>query len=99
MPRRKKLDFEEEEIDPYYYNGGGSLEYGMDDYDDLTDHMSDAELKALAQYIDAINSGRTGGEEDDDEEEEDEEDYGEADPSYIPPADPLYPGDFDDNEE
>lgn len=97
MPRRKKLDFEEEEIDLYYYNGGGSLEYGMDDYDDPTDHMSDAELKALAQYIDVINGGRAGGK--DEEEEEEKKDYRKVKHLYILPADPLYPGDFDDNEE
>lgn len=97
MPRRKKLNFEEEEINSYYYNGGGSLEYNIDNYNNPTNYMSNTELKALAQYINVINDGRAGGK--DEEEEEEKKDYRKVKHLYILPADPLYPGDFDDDEE
>lgn len=94
MGKRKQIGIEEDE-DPYYYGGAGSLEYGMDDYDDPTENMTPSEIKALANYIDSI---RGGGYEDDESDDSDEE-YDEADTSYVPPADPLYPGEFDDDDE
>lgn len=94
MPRRKKVEYEEEEEEePYYYGGAGSLQYGMDDYDDPTENMTPAEIAALADYVEGIR----GGAYDDEEDDDDDSDYDE--PSYIPPADPLYPGDFDDDDE
>lgn len=83
MPRRKKQQVVEE--DDYC---PGCLEYGMDDYDDPTDHMTPEEIQELAKYISEINGGRgemlypddfiddeaEEGEEDDEDDEEEEED-------------------------
>lgn len=85
MPRRKnqpkKKLVEEEEYCP------GCLEYGMDDYDDPTDHMTPEEIQELAKYITEMNGGmlyppddfiddeaEEGEEEEDEEDEEEDED-------------------------
>lgn len=65
-----------------YYN---SMDYGMDDYDDPTEHMTPAQIRALERYV-----AMTQGAGYDDEEED--EDY----PSFNPPPDPLYPGELGD---
>lgn len=97
MPKRKKqVNFEEEEIDPYYYNGGGSLEYGMDDYDDPTEHMTPAELKALAQYISMMKGGGAGNRMDEDDDDDDDDD--DSINPYIPPG-PLYPPEDEEYDE
>lgn len=94
MLRRKKFDFEEKKIYSYYYNDGDSLEYRIDDYNDSIENMSEAEVKALAAYIIQLRNGESENEEEDDDEE-----YEKAESSYIPLADPLYLGNFDDDDD
>lgn len=102
MPRRKKsVDFVEDEVeeDDYY---PGSLEYGMDDYDDPTDHMTPEEIEELAQYIDMIQNGGGGDGDDDDDSDYEPPKRGRSKSRAPPPLseDLLYPdepeGDSDD---
>lgn len=104
MPRRKKsVDFVEEDVEDDYYPG--SLEYGMDDYDDPTDHMTPEEIEALAQYIDMIQNGVGGGGDDNDDDDSDYEPpkRGRSKSRAPQPANRLYPdepeGDSDDDDE
>ena len=50
MPRRKQ-----QSIPTDYY---GSLDYGMDEYDDPIDSMSPEEIRRLADYVEMIQGGR-----------------------------------------
>ena len=50
MPRRKQ-----QSIPSDYY---GSLDYGMDEYDDPIDCMSPEEIRRLADYVEMIQGGR-----------------------------------------
>ena len=83
MPRRKQ-----QSIPTDYY---GSLDYGMDEYDDPIDSMSPEEIRRLADYVEMIQGGRyTDNFEDDSDEDDDQA-------NYEPPPDPLYPGDYTDD--
>ena len=88
MPRRKK----QQQIPvppPDYY---GSLEYGMDDYENPMDKMTPDEIRQLADYVEMIQGGRyTDNFEDDSDSDEDDQ------ANYEPPPDPLYPGDVTDD--
>ena len=55
MPRRKKQEEQFPEPPPDYY---GSLEYGMDDYDDPLDKMTPDEIRQLADYVEMMQGGR-----------------------------------------
>ena len=72
---------------PDYY---GSLEYGMDDYDDPIDKMTPDEIRQLADYVEMIQGGRYT---DNFEDVSDDDDQA----NYEPPSDPLYPGDVTDD--
>lgn len=90
MSRRKK----QQQIPippPDYY---GSLEYGMDDYDDPIDKMTPDEIRQLADYVEMVQGGRYT---DDFEDSSDSDDNDQA--NYEPPPDPLYPGDYTDDSE
>lgn len=51
MPRRKQQN-----IPPDYYYG--SMDYGMDEYEDPIDCMSPEEIRRLADYVEMIQGGR-----------------------------------------
>ena len=88
MPRRKK----QQQIPvppPDYY---GSLEYGMDDYENPMDKMTPDEIRQLADYVEMIQGGRYTDNFEDDSDEDDQA-------NYEPPPDPLYPGDYTDDSE
>lgn len=84
MPRRKKQEEIPEEQEDYF----GSVEYGMDDYDDPLDDLTPDEINQLADYIDMIR-GRRGADSDESDESDDE----------GSPSNSLYPMDDDDDEE
>lgn len=84
MPRRKQQNYSDDE-DDYF----GSVEYGMDDYDDPIDHMTPEEINQLAEYISMIQGGKAGDDFIDDDYEEPMH--------YVPPSDNLYPGEFDND--
>lgn len=97
MPRKKQQQRRNQAIPEDYF--GGSVEYGMDDYDNPLDHMSQQEMNEFADYIAMIQNkgGKYGiepqnGEEIDDEEylydEDDSEDSDEedSDDEDIPPS-------------
>lgn len=90
MPRRKKIEEYPEEDE--YFNG--SLEYGMDDYDDPTDQMTPEEIEELAHYIEMIQNG--GGEDFDDDSEEDEVPTRGRRVSKAKRPDALYPEDYEE---
>ena len=91
MPRRKKQQQKAQypEPPPDYY---GSLEYGMDDYDNPLDKMTPEEIRQLANYVKMVQ----GGWYTDDFEDSSDSDNGEQ-ANYAPPPDPLYPGDYTDD--
>lgn len=83
MPKRKTQQRKRKQVDipppdDYY----GCVEYGMDDYDDPTEHMTPEQIEALAQYVQMMEGCR-----DFDEPSGDEGD--------IPPP---YTGEFIDDE-
>lgn len=87
MPRRKK----QQQIPvppPDYY---GSLEYGMDDYENPMDKMTPDEIRQLADYVEMIQGGRNTDNFEDDSDDDDDQ------ANYEPPPDPLYPGDVTDD--
>lgn len=92
MPRKKQQ--QQEPIDYF-----GSLEYGMDDYDDPTEHMSPEEIRALERYVAMTQAGPNYwdgiNEHEYDDDDDDEVDY----PGYAPPNDNLYPGEFDNSDD
>lgn len=86
MPRRKKQVEIPEEQEDYF----GSIEYGMDDYNDPLDDLTAEEINQLANYIDMIQ-GRRGAVSDDSDDNSDES-----------PSNSLYPledNNDDDDEE
>ena len=81
MSRRRK----QQDIPPDYY---GSIDYGMDEYEDPIDCMSPEEIRRLADYVEMIQGGRYANRH-----------RKQADDDLPVNPDTIYPEEYSDDEE